>query len=71
MATVTCKDCGNEYEAGAPHMAFCPAKTCSLCGTTGSEVLEPVIYSELDENEDPYRLCSECEDESEDDPDDE
>lgn len=48
-----CPDCQGEYKIGAPHYAFCEAKTCSFCGTTGSDVLEL--------NDDGYRICLECE----------
>lgn len=49
---IKCPDCGNSYDQGAPHKKFCPAKTCTRCGTTVDEVLE------LDA--DDQRLCDDC-----------
>jgi len=51
-----CKDCGKEYMIGAPHNAFCSAKTCNECGTTYSYVI-PVYDSRVDP---PIRKCVEC-----------
>lgn len=51
-----CKDCGKEYMIGAPHHAFCEAKTCSECGTTYSYVI-PVYDSRV---KPPVRKCEEC-----------
>ena len=57
-----CRDCGAEYDAGAPHNAFCPAKTCTECGASFGYVL-PVYDSRpeaKDEEGNPPRLCDEC-----------
>lgn len=60
--TVTCPDCGAEYDRGAMHNMFCKAKACSECGTSFGYKL-PVYDSRpesADEDGDPIRLCEEC-----------
>jgi hypothetical protein len=57
---IACTDCGGEYKAGQPHYMFCPAKTCSECGTTYRHVIEVVEDHEPDEDGLPYRLCDDC-----------
>jgi hypothetical protein len=54
---VKCRDCGFEYEAGAPHEMFCEVKTCTECGTTYTFVIE--------ENEYGKRVCPTCKDQAE------
>lgn len=36
----TCPDCGVDYEIGAPHTAFCEARTCDECSNTVGYVME-------------------------------
>jgi DNA-directed RNA polymerase subunit RPC12/RpoP len=50
---VKCPDCGATYTAGAPHILFCPVRTCDRCGTSFSAVIEP--------NKDGERICPTCE----------
>jgi DNA replicative helicase MCM subunit Mcm2 (Cdc46/Mcm family) len=53
---VKCKDCGATFVAGAMHYMFCPARTCSECGTTFSYAL-PVYDSRVTP---VIRLCEDC-----------
>lgn len=53
---VKCPDCGGQYEAGALHYMFCPARTCSECGTTFGYVL-PIWDSRVTP---PERRCDDC-----------
>jgi len=59
---VTCKDCGREYAANAPHFMFCTARTCRNCDTTFGYVL--TVYDSrpeaLDEDGLPDRRCDRC-----------
>ncbi len=56
---VTCEACGAKYTAGAPHNAFCLARTCTLCETTVGYVLD--IYDSR--TNPPERRCQKCLDE--------
>jgi hypothetical protein len=53
---IKCPDCKRSYQAGAPHNAFCPVKTCSECGTSFGYVI-PVYDSRV---KPPIRLCDTC-----------
>lgn len=43
---ITCNDCGDKYEQGTPHVAFCSARTCPDCGTTYDYILNGDICDE-------------------------
>lgn len=53
---VKCSDCGAMYTAGAQHAMFCPAHTCSECGSSFSYSLP--IYDSREKP--PIRLCDNC-----------
>lgn len=55
-AKVKCPDCGGTYIAGAPHTMFCPAHTCTECGSSFGYVL-PIWDSRV---KPPERRCEEC-----------
>lgn len=52
----TCKDCGATYDVGAPHNAFCAARTCNECLETFGHVLDVWDSRETP----PIRYCQEC-----------
>ena len=49
---VTCPDCGATYTAGAPHMMFCAAHTCTECGTSYGYTIT--------KEADGARICDKC-----------
>jgi len=51
---VRCADCGAPYKASMPHVMFCAAHTCGLCGTSYSQVLE------VDPDNPEGRICDAC-----------
>jgi len=53
---VLCPDCGNSYEAGMPHMAFCKAHTCDICESSYGYVVG--IQDRKDTGK--TRVCNDC-----------
>lgn len=51
-----CPDCGVEYELGQPHIAFCPAHTCDVCGSSYGYVVNQQDRSDTGKT----RVCDEC-----------
>lgn len=66
MTKVKCGDCGREYNAGAPHAAFCPGtaeRTCQECGEEDVDCWECKVCQKvfcIDCGVDVERKCYDC-----------